>query len=205
MQNKLQELTEKIYSEGVSKAKQEADQIIAKANKDAEDIISNARNEEKKIIEQAEKQAAEIRKNVESEVQLSARQAISSIKQKITNLVTTEMVKTPVEQAFANKEFIRNVILTIVRNWNPQKPEEFDIALLLPQNNEKELNEFFENEAKEFLSAGLEISFDTKIKTGFKIGPKDGSYKISFTESDFENYFKNYMRPRTTQLLYQEK
>ncbi|MCD4745117.1 MAG: hypothetical protein K8R58_02335 [Bacteroidales bacterium] len=205
MLNKLQELTEKIYSEGVSKANQESDQIIAKTKKDAEDIINNAKKEKKSIIDRAEKQAAEIKKNVESEVQLSARQAISAIKQQITNLVTTAIVEAPVKQAFNDTDFIKKIILTIIHNWNPQKPEAFDIALLLPQKDEKELNFFFENKAKKILNAGLEISFDQKIKKGFKIGPKDGSYIISFTDEDFENYFKNYLRPRTTQLLYQKK
>ena len=32
MQNKLQELTDKLYAEGLSKGKQEGEEIVAKAN-----------------------------------------------------------------------------------------------------------------------------------------------------------------------------
>ena len=56
--------------------------------------------------------------------------------------------------------------------------------------------------AKEQLDAGLEINFDSKIKSGFKIGPADGSYQISFTDSDFENYFVNYLKDRTKKLIF---
>ena len=54
MQNKLQELTDKLYNEGLSKGKQageaivreakaKADGILSAARKEAEDIVSNAR------------------------------------------------------------------------------------------------------------------------------------------------------------------
>ncbi|MCK4664522.1 MAG: V-type ATP synthase subunit E [Bacteroidales bacterium] len=202
MTTKILELTEKIYKEGVEKAKKEAEQIIANSKKEADDIINAAKNKEKDIIEKAKKEAVEIEKKSESEIKLSARQAVSNLKQQITQLITTTPVETHVKDAFKDQEFVKNVILTIIKNWNPQKPEELNIRLLLPEKNEKEFVDFFENKAKEFLNAGLEISFDMKIKSGFKIGPKDGSYIISFTEKDFENYFKNYLKEKTKQMIF---
>ena len=43
MGNKLQELTDKLYNEGLSKGKEEGEALLAKANEQAEMIISNAR------------------------------------------------------------------------------------------------------------------------------------------------------------------
>ena len=43
MENKLQELTEKLYTVGVEKAKNEAEIIIADAQKEADRIIKNAK------------------------------------------------------------------------------------------------------------------------------------------------------------------
>ena len=45
MQNKLQELTDKLYNEGLSKGKQEAELLRANAKKEAEKIIADAKNE----------------------------------------------------------------------------------------------------------------------------------------------------------------
>jgi len=202
MTTKILELTEKIYNEGVEKAKKEASQIIANAKKEAEDLINVAKNKEKDIIEQTEKKAAEIKKNTDSEIQLAARQFISNLKQQITRIITTSQVEYPVKDAFEDKKFVKNIIFTIIKNWNPQKPEELNISLLLPQKDEKEFNAFFENKAKELLNTSLEINFEPNIKSGFKIGPKDGSYIISFTDKDFENYFKNYLKDRTRNLIF---
>ncbi len=202
MQKKIFELTEKIYNEGVEKAKKEAEQIIANAKKEADSIINVAKNKEKDSIEQAEKQAVEIKKNADSEIRLAARQFISNLKQQITGLITTAQVEVPVEDAFKDEKFVKNIILTVIKNWNPQKPEELNISLLLPQKEEKELTDFFNNKVKELLDSGLEINFELNIKSGFKIGPKDGSYYISFTDKDFENYFKSYLKDRTRKMIF---
>jgi len=203
MTTKVLELTEKIYKEGVVKAINEAERILEEANKDASEIITQAKNKEKEIIEQAEYRASEITKKSESEMQLSAKQAISKLKQQITDLVLSKQVETPVRDAFKDTEFVKNIILTLIKNWNPQKPEELNVNLLLPKKDEKEFKHFFENKAKQYLNSGLEINFDTNIKSGFKIAPKNGSYIISFTDTDFENYFKNYIRKNTKQLLFE--
>jgi V/A-type H+/Na+-transporting ATPase subunit E len=202
MENKLQELTNKIYTEGIDKANQEAAEIISRAKAEAEGMHKNAEKESAMIIEKAEKEAREIKNNVHSEVRLSARQAISTIKQQITGLITAKATGEEIKKAFGDKEFIQRIIETAIKNWNPSGSKGIDVALLLPEKDQEELNDYFTRKQKALLDAGLELRFDDSIESGFKIGPKDGSYQISFTEEDFENFFRNYLRPRTTELLY---
>ena len=40
MENKLQELTDKLYNEGLSKGKKEGEEILANARKEAADIVA---------------------------------------------------------------------------------------------------------------------------------------------------------------------
>ena len=203
MTKKILELTEKIYYEGVEKAKNEAKLIIANANKEADNIISSARGKEKEIAEEAIKQADELKINSDSEIRLAARQFVSNLKQQIAGLITTAQTEGPVKEAFKDDEFVKNIILTIIKNWNPQKPEELNIKLLLPLKEEEGLMDFFNSKAKKLLDSGLEINFEPNIKSGFKIGPKDGSYHISFTDKDFDNYFKYYLKDKTKKMLFE--
>ncbi|MCD4663707.1 MAG: hypothetical protein K8R68_00455 [Bacteroidales bacterium] len=203
MTNKILELTEKIYYEGVEKAKNEAKLIIANANKEADNIISSARGKEKEIAEEAIKQADELKINSDSEIRLAARQFVSNLKQQIAALITAAQTEGPVKEAFKDDEFVKNIILTIIKNWNPQKPEELNIKLLLPLKEEEGLMDFFNSKAKKLLDSGLEINFEPNIKSGFKIGPKDGSYHISFTDKDFDNYFKYYLKDKTKKMLFE--
>ena len=203
MDSKLQELTERIYHEGVEKARADAAAILGKANKEAEEILQNARHEASRIIEQARREAEELKRNVTNEIKLSSRQAISSLRQQITELILTEMVDQPVKEAFNDKDFIKRMIETILTRWQPDNSDKGQsVQLFLPPEDEEKLGKYFEARAKELMNKGLKVIYDEKIGRGFRIGPADGSYVISFTEEDFENFFKNYLRPRTNHLLY---
>ena len=203
MTNKIVEITEKIYNEGVVKAKIEADKIIAEAKNKADEIIESAKKRELEIIEQAKNQSAEFKKNTDSEIQLAARQFMSKLKQQITNIVTAAQIELPVKDAFKDSEFIKSIILTLIKNWNPQKPEEFKLNILLPEKDKKEFSEFFDTKAITVLNSGIDVKFDGKIEGGFKIGPKDDSFIISFSDIDFENYFKGYLKEKTKKLLFE--
>jgi len=202
MEKKLQELTQKLYNEGVEKANTEADKILAEAKSEAEKIKQDAQKEAKKIIADAEQKTAEIKKNVDSELNLAANQSVREVKQKITDMIVSKVINEPVKKAFNDEKFVKEIIETVVKNWNPQKNESIDLAVLLPADMEKEFNQFFTAKSGKELNASLELSFSESIKGGFKIGPSDGSYKISFTEEDFENFFKSYLRPKTVEMLY---
>ena len=50
MENKIQELTDKIYREGVEKGNEEAQRLIANAQEEAKKIIEDARKEAESIV-----------------------------------------------------------------------------------------------------------------------------------------------------------
>jgi V/A-type H+/Na+-transporting ATPase subunit E len=122
--------------------------IIAGAKAEAENLQKQAEKDAAMIIEQAEKEAREIKNNVHSEVRLSARQAISTIKQQLTGLITAKATGEEVKKAFDDKEFIQRIIETALKNWNPSGTKRIDVALLLPEKDQKELNDYFTKKTK---------------------------------------------------------
>jgi V/A-type H+-transporting ATPase subunit E len=57
MQDKLQEITDKIYREGVSRGNEEAEKIIAAARSESAKIIAKAEEEAKGIVAGSQKKA----------------------------------------------------------------------------------------------------------------------------------------------------
>lgn len=200
MENKLQELTQRIYTEGVTRAQQEADLIVEKAKKEASQLVEQAKMEAKEIKAQAEHAAEELKQNVDRELQMSARQAITTIRQQVASLITTQSVE-GVKTSLDDKAFLSKIIAIAIQNWNPDN-QKIDLQVLLPAAQQTELEEYFVQKQQQLLNAGLTLNFDSRMENGFKIGPKDNSYMISFTEEDFTNFFKAYLRPRTNELLY---
>lgn len=201
MTDRIEEITQKIYNEGVEKAKEDARRIISDARLKAEEIVSEAKKQEADIILKAQLQAGEIQKKTDTELQLAARQFFSTIKQRTTGLITAKQVEDQVEKAFNDKDFIQKIILIIVQNWKKDSDE--NLQLFLPEKYRNDVDTFFEDKALNAMNKKVEVRFDQQIESGFKIGPKDGGYIISFTDADFINYFKRYLKERTRKLLFE--
>ncbi|WP_282038061.1 V-type ATP synthase subunit E [Saccharicrinis aurantiacus] len=202
MQSKLQELTDKLYAEGVQKAQSEAEAILAKAKADAEKVLAEANKKAEEVVSEANTKAAEITKNVASELKMSSQQAISSLRQQIETSITLKVAEPSVKEVFGNAEYLKEIIVKVVEGWT--KSGNFDINLALAEADKTEMDKYISNSLSKELNAGLSFEFNKGIKAGFKVGPKDGSYVISFTEGDFQNFFKGFLRPKTNQLLFEE-
>lgn len=205
MQTKLQELTEKIYKEGVQKADQEAEKILSEAKKEAKSIVSAAKKEAESILNQAKKEAEETTSNALNELQLSGKQAMSDLKQKIVDMIEAQTIMPDTRKAFQDKEFVQGLISSIISNWDPKSNDSVDLEVVLPAEQKKEWETFFGSKTGNLLSKGIEVSFNQKIKGGFKVGPKEGGYLISFSDEDFAHFFKAYLRPRLIELLFEKK
>jgi V/A-type H+/Na+-transporting ATPase subunit E len=205
MENKLQELTQKLYTVGVEKAKNEAEIIIADAQKKADEIIKNAKVEAETIIDHAKKESVELKKKTESELKLSSKQVIATVKSQITNLVVQDLLSKDLEKNLADNDFMKTIIELIVKKWQPDDAHSTDLQIILPQEKKDNFNKYIKVKINHLLAKGLTVNFEDNFKSGFKIAPKDNSYIINFAQEDFDNFFKTYLRAQTANLLYGEE
>ncbi len=205
MENKLQELTQKLYTTGVEKAQKEADKILAETQKKADEIILKANNEASSIISKAKNESEELKTKIESELKLSSKQVITSVKNQITNLVVLDMLTKDIEKSISDNDFIKNIIELMVEKWQPDDAESTNLQIILPQKEKENFNKYIKEKISHLLKKGLEISFEDNFKSGFKIAPKDNSYIINFAQEDFDNFFKTYLKAKTANLLYGEE
>ena len=200
MQNKLQELTDKLYNAGLSKGKQEGEEILAKAKAQAEEIIAKAQAEAAQILAAAQKQAEEVKTKTASDVKMAASQSIAATRKDIETLIVGKMTDEAVKKALSTPDFIKEIIKAVAEKFTTDGPVE--LALILPESLKKDLEPFVTKELATILNAGVEASFSKKVSGGFKIGPKEGSYFISFTEETFNQLISEYLRPTTKKLLF---
>ena len=200
MQNKLQELTDKLYNEGLSKGKQEGEELLAKAKVQAEEIVAKAQTEAAQIVAAAQKQAEEIKTKVASDIKMASSQSLSATKKDIETLVVGKMTDEPVKKALTSADFVKELIKAVAEKFTTEGP--MDLALILPESLQKDLEPFVNGELGKALNAGIEASFSKKIGGGFKIGQKDGGYFVSFTDATFHELIAEYLRPATKKILF---
>ena len=194
--DKIQELTSKLYEEGVKKGNAEADKIVADAQIKEKQILDDANSKAQDIIDAAKKKSTEVNNNAESELKLYASQAMEGLKTEVTNIITEKLATSSVKAAVGDKAFMQKLITNLMQNWAEKQ------TMVVSVENKDELEEYIKANAKSLLDSKLKIESVNGIKTGFMIAPDDGTYKVKFGEDEFVEYFKEFLRPQIQQLLF---
>lgn len=196
MNTKLQELTDKIYLEGVEKGNAEAKEIVEKAKAEAADIIAQAKEKAAAIVAEADSKSIEIAKNTQSELKLFAQQAVNALKTEIADMLSGKIVADSVKPAVADKAFMQKMMLELVKEWGKNQ------SISIEAKDAKALTEYFTANAKDLLAKGVKISEANGIKADFAVTPEKEGYKITFGEEEFMAYFTEFLRPKLVEMLF---
>lgn len=200
MENKkLQELTEKLYTEGLTKGREDAERMVAEAEQKAAAIVAEAEKSAAATIKAAEAKAEEIKKNNQTEVALATRQAVAALKEQIAGLVVAKSVAPAVHATTIDPEFVKEMLLGIARSWNGERVE---LEATLPTELKAGLEADAEGAVKALLAEGVEVGYSEKVKSGFKVAPKEGGYYISFTDEDFAALLSEYLKEKIVKMLF---
>ena len=202
MKNKLQELTKKLYDEGLEKGRAEADRLVGEAKNEAAKIVAEARAQAEEIVKKARDKAEDVEKNTMTEIALAGKQAAAKIKSEIAAMIVAKSTAAGVREAVMDPAFIKEMLLSVAKNWNGADAGKVELKALLPEADRAKLDEAFGKSAQELLSAGIEVGYSKEVKTGFKVGAKEGGYYISFSDADFDALLGEYLREKVSDMLF---
>ena len=198
---KLQQLTDKLYQEGLEKGRAEAESLVAEAR--AAKIVAEAEARAAKIAADAERKAEDVEKNAMTEIALAGKQAVAKIKSEIETLIVAKVTAEGIKSANLDPAFIKDMLLAVAANWN--NGAKADLKALLPEAKKAELGAAFDSAAKALLAEGVEVGFSNDVKSGFKVGEKNGGYYISFSDESFEALLGGYLREKAAELLFKSR
>ena len=199
--NKLHELTQKLYNDGLEKGRSEAERLVAEAKEQAAKIIADAKAEAEAMTKAAEVRAEDIAKNAMTEITLAGRQAVAKIKSELAEAVIMKSAGAAVKAATMDAEFIKDMLLTVAQNWNAATVD-VSLVALLPEERRAELDAAISKCAAECAKAGIEVGYSKAVKNGFKLGEKGGGYYIAFTDESFDALLKEYLREKVSNMLF---
>lgn len=194
--NNLEELTNKIYAEGVEKGKAEAAAIVSAAEEQAAALKAKAQAEAAEIIAKAEQKAAELDKNTRAELKLYAEQSVNAIKTEVANLLNGKVTEESVKAATADKTFMQKLITDMAQQMAK------DGEVTIEAKDAEALRTYVAANLKGALDKGLKITEVKGQKADFSIVPAKGGYKINFGDAEFIAYFKEYLRPQIVEMLF---
>ena len=114
---KLQELTEKIYREGVEKGRAEAARLVEEAKAEAARIVAEAETKAAETEAAGRKAAEELDKNTRNELKLYTAQALNALKSEITNILTDKITKEAASALAGDKDFLGQFAVALAEKW----------------------------------------------------------------------------------------
>ena len=197
MENKIQQLTEKLYEEGLSKGKAEAEAIVAKAKEEAAAILAQASKRAEEKAEDAVKRSEEIVRRGGSELKMAAAQVLASVKSALSEMVLAKVPGTQVREAFADDSFVRSLMSDAVKNFSGGD-------IVVSADNVAKTADYLAS-AVDKAAGEFTVKGGDGIGRGFRIVPKGEGYYISFDEKDFDSLVKSYLRESLGKVLFEEK
>lgn len=200
--NKLQELTDRLYTEGLSKGREEGEKVLQNAKNEAQKVLADAQAAAAKTIADAQAQAADIIAKAASDVKMASTQALDATKADIQNAVLAKLVDEKVGAALADEKFICEVVMTIAKNFSTEN--NCDLEVVMAEGTSQKVQDYVQAEVAKAIGRGIQVSLSKKIKGGLTVGPKDGAYFVSLTDETFSALIREYLRPATRKTLFGE-
>ena len=200
MSNKLQELTDRLYNEGLSRGREEGELLLANAREEADEILAAARREAESIVKDARENADKLRSKAESDIRMASEQSLQATRKDIEDLLLNSVCADKISAALKDEDLIKEMIKSVASRFDSGETE--DLSLVLPEELRSKLEPWVASELKKALGKKVEASFSKKISGGFTIGPKDGSWYVSFSDETFRELICEYLRPVTRKLLF---
>ena len=199
MEVQLQELLDKIKSEGVKAAEAESARIREEAEKRSREMLQRAEQEATEIVARAREEAARFEQTSREAVKQAARNAILGVRQGVVEIFDA-LLRQETREALSGPN-LAEVIVALVKAW-PEK-EVSSLEALLPPDDLSKLEKGLKARLLEEMKKGFELKPLPALEAGFRIALKDGSAYYSFTDQGIAEILAEYLNPRLAGLMSQ--
>lgn len=203
MEDKITQLTQQLYQDGILKAQEEAITIIANAESKAINVLSQAKKDADEILKRTIQQTEELKKNTEAEIKTSGNQAIILVKQAIADSLTLSIADQVIRESLSHQDVQIKLINYAIDCMLGSKKDE-KLLITLPAEIDDAFIQLIKISIHQQFLPSVNIQLSSKIDSGFRIGPVSKNYLISFTDDDFIRFFKQLLRPKTAKILFSD-
>ena len=197
MDIQLQELIEKIKTDGVQSAEHQAETIVADARKRADEIVAEAKKKADDIVREAKRDADQTVYAGEEALVQAGRDLILSLEKKIIRIFD-EVVRSETAETLTGKG-LEEVLVALVTGW--VEKQNADISVLLSKEEFEKLEGRLASRLAEEFKKGVEIKPLDSVDSGFLIEEKGGSSYYNFTASGLAEILAEFVNPRLEEAL----
>ena len=190
----LDDLIQKIKSEGIEEAERKSEEIIKDARLAASEILNKATQDAEAIIEEAEEGIRKREDSSKIALEQAARDIILNIRTSLTETFNS-LIKREYQQVLSGKT-LETVLIKLIEGWQENGMGDTNIELLISESDRDALFEGFLSKLNEEIKTGIELKTHPDIEGGFRVGMKDNHVYYDFTDEGIANVLAEYLNPR---------
>jgi V/A-type H+-transporting ATPase subunit E len=191
----LGDITQELNEKVLAPAKAEAAEIVRNAKEQAAAIVAEAQAAAKKVGAAAKTDAENVRKQLQVDMDTAARNFIIMVQEKLEAAVVVPVVDGEIKAALGDAGFLKRMIEILLTEFLKSQSREQPLEILLPKENQAELEAWFGEKFREKAAGSLDVQFTDKITFGFHVGVKGQGAHFNFS-SGFVEAFSNFCSPR---------
>ena len=208
----VQQLIEKLRTQGVASGRTEAECLVAAAREEADRILENARKEANNIVNKAVAEADFAVKSGNEALEMASRNAVLELKgylmekfsRRISDAVTVEMKK----EDLLSQMIVEVAGRTSLKNEKkvqailPEKVANFDDLQAKPEKiKEGSLAHFVTQKGKGMLIDGITFSTSVDQKSGITFRLVDKNIEVELDDNAVSDMLLKHLQPRFRTLL----
>lgn len=199
MVQQVQELINKIKSEGIEAAEGKARDIEAQAHRKAQQIVQDAQKQAEQILAKANE---EIKKNENASrmaLQQSSRDMLLKLKKEI-NSILNKIVQQQVSGALT-PENLSQIIESTIKSYFKASSGEHDVRVSLSPADCEKLKHGFIAKLQKEIKDPIKFQSSEDINKGFSISFDGGKSSFDFSDTAVAEYLGSYLNQEVANLL----
>jgi V/A-type H+-transporting ATPase subunit E len=194
MNDKIKELTDNIFKEGIEKARNEAQIILETAHNEAVSITTDAEQKAAALLQSAREEHVRLQESLRTEIKATTEQAIVVARQEIINAVAEKAAALTASEVVTDNVLLGNILLEVLRNWLHDGYNR-QVELAVSPSLEPQLDAVLKSQIISALNGTVTVKPVPAMKAGFEVRSDNGC-RISFSDDDLTAFFVALMKPK---------
>ena len=197
MDVQLQELIDKIKTEGVEQARSQAERLVDEAKQNADAIVAKANDKAENILAEAKTEAEKTIRTGNEALRQAARDLLLGVSRQIENLFK-QVIESETGGALKG-DVLERAILNVFETIGDDVPD--GKALTLSESDAQALTVGIKTKLAEKIKSGVVITPSSKISAGFKVSVDGGAAYYSFTPKEVAGVLASFLNPKLAAIL----
>lgn len=199
MAEDVQGLLDKIHQDGIAKAQQEKDAIIAAAKKEAAQIIADAKAQAEDLQKKAQTEAAAGQEKANAAIRQAARDTVIALK---TDLLAKlkNVTRSCIAEAMT-PEVMKQIILTMAQAYAKDANAGDSLEVLLPKKEQEQAEAFLKAQLLAELKADPVIELTNEFNSGLQISFRDNDVYFDFSDDALAEVLCRFVGPKLTAVI----